>query len=92
MTPQPSLFRENVVTRTEYRCADCAHLFRTENGVAASRASLMCPACGSPDLFIEVVERPQPQVMRARAPLAGARPEPTGEQFEGMPGAPQERS
>ena len=43
---------------------------------------------------MEVVERPQPQLMRARAALAGARPEstPAGEQFEGMPGAPQERS
>ena len=66
------------MTRTEYRCADCGYLFRTDDTAAISRASLMCPACGSCDLFIELIERPQPPVMRARQPLADAPPKQSG--------------
>ena len=36
----------------EYLCADCGNRFRTADGEAADRRTLMCPSCGSVDLSI----------------------------------------
>jgi DNA-directed RNA polymerase subunit RPC12/RpoP len=58
----------------EYLCADCGNRFRTADGEAADRRTLMCPSCGSVDLSIMTVERRRPEVIRAKEPLPSADP------------------
>lgn len=53
----------------EYLCRECGNRFRTPDGAAAAKRSLMCPACGGIDLSMVLAERPRPQVMRAKVPL-----------------------
>lgn len=53
----------------EYLCRECGNRFRTADGAAADKRSLMCPACGGIDLSMVLAERPRPQVMRAKLPL-----------------------
>jgi DNA-directed RNA polymerase subunit RPC12/RpoP len=52
----------------EYVCAECRHHFRTPDDVPRNARALMCPSCGSVDLTIVNVQRPQPQIMRAKSP------------------------
>ena len=50
---------------SEYECGECRHRFRAPEDAPHDTRSLMCPACGSIDLFLIDVERRQPPVMRA---------------------------
>ena len=50
---------------SEYQCGECSHHFRAPEDAPHDTRSLMCPACGSIDLFLIDVERRQPPVMRA---------------------------
>jgi DNA-directed RNA polymerase subunit RPC12/RpoP len=52
---------------SEYECGECRHRFRAPEGVPRDTRTLMCPACGSIDLNLMSVERPQPVVMVPRA-------------------------
>ena len=54
------------VPGSEYECGECRHRFRAPEGVPRDTRSLMCPACGSIDLNLMDVARPQPAVMIAR--------------------------
>ena len=47
---------------SEYECGECRHRFRTPEGAARDTRSLMCPACGSIDLNLVDVARPEPAV------------------------------
>jgi DNA-directed RNA polymerase subunit RPC12/RpoP len=51
---------------SEYECGECRHRFRAPEGVPRNTRSLMCPACGSIDLYLMTVHRPAPAVMVAR--------------------------
>ena len=53
----------------EYSCGECGHRFRAPDGEVVDSRMLMCPSCGSIDLIIMVVDRPQPAVLRAREPV-----------------------
>ena len=53
----------------EYSCGECGHRFRAPDGEVVDSRMLMCPSCGSIDLTIMVVDRPQPAVLRAREPV-----------------------
>jgi len=52
----------------EYVCAECGHRFRTPEGMAHDKRSLMCPGCGSYDLNISEAVYAPPLVMRAKTP------------------------
>ena len=54
------------MSRREYHCSECGHVFRLPQNAPRDTRSLMCPACGSIDLTIAVTARPVPTVMRAR--------------------------
>ncbi len=53
----------------EYSCGECGHRFRAPDGEVVDSRMLMCPSCGSIDLTIMVVDRPQPAVLRGRGPV-----------------------
>jgi DNA-directed RNA polymerase subunit RPC12/RpoP len=56
------------MSRREYHCSECGHVFRLPQSAPRDTRSLMCPACGSIDLTMSVAARPVPAVMRARQP------------------------
>jgi DNA-directed RNA polymerase subunit RPC12/RpoP len=51
---------------SEYQCGECRHRFRPPEGAPRDTRTLMCPACGSIDLNLMVVQRPAPAVWVAR--------------------------
>ncbi len=53
----------------EYSCGECGHRFRAPEGEVVDSRMLMCPSCGSIDLTIVIVDRPQPAVLRVREPV-----------------------
>jgi len=53
----------------EYSCGECGHRFRAPEGEVVDSRMLMCPSCGSIDLTIMIVDRPQPAVLRVREPV-----------------------
>jgi DNA-directed RNA polymerase subunit RPC12/RpoP len=50
---------------SEYQCGECRHHFRAPEDAPHDTRSLMCPACGSMDLYRTDVVRPPSAVMRA---------------------------
>ena len=54
------------MTAREFRCRECGYPFKTAEQGWARDASLMCPACGSPDVSILVtMPRRDPAYMAA---------------------------
>ncbi len=51
---------------SEYQCGECRHRFRAPEDAPHDTRSLMCPACGSMDLYRTDVVRSRPTVMHAR--------------------------
>jgi DNA-directed RNA polymerase subunit RPC12/RpoP len=68
---------------TEYECGECRHTFRTPEGAAHDTRLLMCPACGSIDLNLTIVQRAPTAVWTSREAVASS--EATGDRDKSTP-------